>query len=33
MPLVEVKWICDLEEQRLERLGKRYPACQRSVRR
>jgi len=31
MPLVEVKWICDLEEQRLERLGRRYPACQRSV--
>ena len=31
MPLVRVKWICDLDEQRLERFGRRYPACERSV--
>ncbi len=31
MPLVQVKWICDLDEQRLERFGRRYPACDRSV--
>ncbi len=31
MPLVDVKWICDLDEQRLERYGRRYPACERST--
>jgi predicted dehydrogenase len=25
MPEVEVKWICDLDRQRLERFGRRYP--------
>ena len=31
MPLVQVKWICDLDEERLERFGRRYPASQCSV--
>jgi predicted dehydrogenase len=26
LPEVEVKWICDLDPQRLERFGRRYPA-------
>ncbi len=29
-PGVEVKWICDLDPQRLERFGRRYPSCART---
>ncbi len=29
-PDVEVKWICDLNPQRLERFGRRYPSCART---
>ncbi len=30
MPGVEIKWICDLDPQRLERFGRRYPSCART---
>jgi predicted dehydrogenase len=30
LPAAEVKWICDLEPQRLARFGRRYPACART---
>lgn len=30
LPRVEVKWICDLDPQRLERFGRRYPSCART---
>jgi len=30
IPGVEVKWICDLDPQRLERFGRRYPSCART---
>lgn len=30
VPGVEVKWICDLDPQRLERFGRRYPSCART---
>lgn len=30
IPGVEVKWICDLDPQRLERFGHRYPSCART---
>jgi predicted dehydrogenase len=30
IPQVEVKWICDLDPQRLERFGRRYPSCART---
>jgi predicted dehydrogenase len=29
-PEVDVKWICDLDPQRLERFGRRYPHCART---
>jgi predicted dehydrogenase len=29
-PDVEVKWICDLDPQRLTRIGRRYPSCART---
>jgi predicted dehydrogenase len=30
MPNAEVKWICDLDPQRLDRFGRRYPSCART---
>lgn len=30
IPGVEVKWICDLDPQRLDRFGRRYPSCART---
>lgn len=30
LPGAEVKWICDLDPQRLERFGRRYPSCART---
>lgn len=30
LPGAEVKWICDLDPQRLERFGRRYPSCTRT---
>jgi predicted dehydrogenase len=29
-PSAEVKWICDLDPQRLDRFGRRYPGCART---
>jgi predicted dehydrogenase len=31
MPDARVKWICDLDQQRLERFGRRYPASKRTT--
>src|SRR5262245_59493193 len=31
MPDAEVRWLCDLDPQRLERFGRRYPGCERTA--
>ncbi len=31
MEEAEVKWLCDLDEQRLDRFGRRYPSCRRTT--